>query len=322
MFEDLVVRQHGVITRQQAYACGLTKGQVEARVRARRWQPLAGRVFATFTGVAPRQALLWAAVLRAGRGAMLSHDTAAELQNLTDSRSEVIHVTVPADRRIRAVPGVVVHIRAGAASAQHPTRVPPQTRIEETVLDLTQRSRTPDDAIGWLARACGRRLTTADRLDRALARRAKMRWRSDLRAALADVADGCHSPLELRYLRGVERAHGLPAGERQAVRFRRGGRWYDDVHYRGYRTRVELDGRAAHPIERRWRDTRRDNAAAAGGDTTLRYNWADATTGACTTAAQVATVLRRNGWQGAPRRCGAACVIAKDPATPGEPDPS
>ncbi|MEE6260269.1 hypothetical protein [Plantactinospora sonchi] len=50
------------------------------------------------------------------------------------------------------------------------------------------------------------------------------------------------SALELRYLHDVERAHVLPVGQRQAIRLRRGGRWYDDVRYRDYRTRVELDG--------------------------------------------------------------------------------
>ena len=176
-------------------------------------------------------------------------------------------------------------------------------------MDLTQHAGTLDEALGWLARACGRRLSTAERISRSMARRARLRWRAELREALADVADGCHSLLELRYLRDVERAHGLPVGERQATRARRGGRWYDDVRYPGYRTRVELDGRAAHPVERRLRDARRDNVAAADGETTLRYGWADSSTDACATAGQVAAVLRRNGWPGHPWRCGPQCVI-------------
>ena len=237
-------------------------------------------------------------------------------------RPDPVQVTVPADRRISAVAGIVVHLSARAGAARHPTRLPPQTRIEETVLDLTQRAGTLDDALGWLARACGRRLTTAERLRRAIGRRAKLRWRTELLAALADNADGCHSLLELRYLRDVERGHGLPAGVRQAVRPRRGGRWYDDVSYRGYRTRVELDGRVAHPADRRWHDARRDNAAAADGETILRYGWTDVTRTACATAQQVAQVLRRHGWRGQPGRCGPDCVIAKSSAGYSEPNSS
>ncbi len=246
VFEELVRRQHGVLTRQQAYAAGLTKAQVEARVRGGRWQRLTGRVFATFTGPPPRAAVLWAALLRAGRGAVLSHETAAELQGLTDGPAAAIHLIVPSGRRIAPAAGTVVHLRARAVAARHPTRLPPQTRVEETVLDLTQRAGTLDEALAWITRAIGRRLTTVQRIGQAMGRRAKLRWRGELRAALDDVASGCHSLLELRYLRDVERRHGLPAGERQAVRPRRGGRWYDDVHYRGYHVRVELDGRAAH----------------------------------------------------------------------------
>lgn len=309
VFDELVVRQHGVLTRAQAYACGLSKAQVEARVRGGRWRFLFGRVLATFTGTPPREALLWAAVLRAGRGAVLSHGTAGELQGLVDRPSDPVRLTVPADRRISAVPGIVVHLSARAAAARHPTRLPPQTRIEETVLDLAQRADTLDDALGWLARACGRRLTTADRIRKAIGRRAKLRWRTELLAALDDTADGCHSLLELRYLRDVERAHGLPTGVRQAVRPRRGGRWYDDVAYDAWRTRVELDGRAAHPPDRRWRDTHRDNAAAAVGETTLRYGWTDVTRTPCATAHQVAQVLRHHGWPSQPRPCGPNCPI-------------
>ncbi|MBF9134274.1 hypothetical protein I0C86_35880, partial [Plantactinospora sp. S1510] len=309
VFEELVRRQHGVLTRQQAYACGLTKSQVEHRIHSGRWQVLVGRVFATFSGSPPREAVLWAALLRAGPGAMLSHHTAAEIQGLADQRAPVLHLTVPGERRVRRMRGIVVHLRAGAERARHPTRLPPQTRVEETVLDLTQQADNLDEALGWLARAGGRRLTTAERITRAMAGRAKLRWRAELRAALVEVADGCHSLLELRYLRDVERAHGLPTGARQVARARRGGRWYDDVDYRPYRTRVELDGRAGHPSDRRWRDARRDNAAAAEGETTLRYGWTDVTENPCATAAQVATVLRRNGWPHHPHPCGPNCRI-------------
>lgn len=171
------------------------------------------------------------------------------------------------------------------------------------MLDLSQCARSLDEALGHVARACGRRLTTADRLSAALAARPRMRWRRELRAALSDIDAGCHSLLELRYLCDVEREHRLPAAKRQVARLRDGGRWYDDVHYWSFGVRVELDGRAAHPTESRWRDARRDNAAVADGDTVLRYGWADVVDRPCMVAAQVAAVLRRTGWTGRPVPC-------------------
>ncbi|MFY1688099.1 hypothetical protein [Plantactinospora sp. WMMB782] len=315
MFEELVRRQHGVLSRQQAYDCGLTKAQVEHRVSAGRWQPMAGRIFATFSGPPPREAVLWAALLRAGRGAVLSHHTAAEVQGLTDRHLGTVHLTVPGERRIRPIPGVVVHLRNTLETARHPTRSPPQTRIEETVLDLTQQAGDLDEALGWLVRAVGRRLTRPHLILHATRRRSKLRWRAELQAALADIVDGCHSLLELRYLRDVERAHRLPAGVRQATRPRRGGRWYDDVHYPRYRLRVELDGRAAHPAELRWRDARRDNAAAVAGEITLRYGWTDTTEDPCAVAHQIAAVLHRNGWPNSPHPCSPNCPVATPPPT-------
>src|SRR5262249_18785809 len=148
-----------------------------------------------------------------------------------------------------------------------------------TVIDLAQSAHNLEDAYGWVARAVNNRLTTVDRLRDAIAGRAKVRWRRLLLEGLGDVAAGCRSVLELAYLRRVERAHGLPPGQRQAVGT--DGRILIDVRYLRYRVRVELDGRAAHPFDHRFRDMRRDNHAVVVGDETLRYGTADVTQRCC-----------------------------------------
>jgi hypothetical protein len=300
--------QHGVVTRRQALAAGLTDAMVEARVASGRWQRLHHGVYATFGGELPRRAVLWAALLRAGPGAVLSHQTAAELAGLAPQPVPVVHVSVPRSRRVRRVPGVVIHGSARIGAAAHPTRRPPQTRIEETVLDLIATSPSAEEAIGWLVRAVGLRLTTAPRLRSALDARARMRHRLLVADALADIAEGCHSVLELRYLRRVERAHGLPPGTRQTPRGRRGGRYYDDVRY-PFDTLVELDGRLVHQAP--FRDLRRDNAAAVAGLVVLRYGWSDVAGQPCAVAAQVASVLARQGWLGTARACGPDCMIGE-----------
>jgi very-short-patch-repair endonuclease len=228
---------------------------------------------------------------------MLSHASAAELAGLAEP-SDLIHVSVPTWRRIAPRQGIVLHHRQHVDALRHPGRVPPQTRIEETVLDLCEAVGSIDQAVGWLTRACGRRLTTAPRLLRAMTSRTRVRWRAEMTEALADVAVGCLSVLERRYLRGVERAHGLPTGVRQAVRRTPVGTRYDDVRYVEYATIVELDGRVAHPDDQRGRDRRRDNVAVAAGDRVLRYGWSDVTDAPCAVAAQVATALRQAGWTG------------------------
>jgi hypothetical protein len=299
--DEVAKTQSGVLTRAQALAGGLTAGVVRANLAAGRWRRIHPGVYAIFSGPLPRQALLWAAVLRAGPGAVLSHETAAELSGLAQSPSRRIHVTVPVNSSPAPIDGVVIHRSIHAKESRHPARTPPQTRTEHTVLDLTQTARHIDDAISWLARAIGGRLTTPGRLSTLLSRRRKLRWRPVLRAALDDVAAGCHSLIELKYLRDVERAHGLPRSQRQ-VRRETPTR-YDDVRYREFRTRVELDGRAAHPEHERWRDMRRDNAAVEEGDRVLRYGLGDIESYACQVAAQVSRVLQSAGWHLAPHPC-------------------
>jgi hypothetical protein len=307
---QLLDDQHGVLTRAQALASGLTRSAIAARLASGRWQRVRPGVYATFSGPLARESILWAALLRAGSGAVLSHESAAELAGLREP-SETIHVTVPGNRTPTHIPGVVVHRCTRIDQRRHPTRTPPQTRVEETVLDLTQSSRDEAEAIAWLTRAVGSRLTTADRLAAALRRRPKVRSRAMLMAALSDVHGGSHSPAELAYLRRVERAHHLPRSRRQVRRAERGPSRYDDVRYLRYRTRVELDGRAAHPDHERWRDMRRDNDAVVAGDRVLRYGFADLRAAPCHIAAQVASVLQAGGWRGRPRACDRPdCVFA------------
>ena len=61
----------------------------------------------------------------------------------------------------------------------------------------------------------------------------------------------------------------------------------------------------------RWRDTRRDNANLLQDTRTLRYDWPDVTANRCRTAAEIAAVLRRLGWQGTPHPCSPTCPVGR-----------
>jgi very-short-patch-repair endonuclease len=302
--------QSGVISRAQASEAGYTGKAIDYRLRSGAWRRVRRGAYAAFTGELSREGKLWAAVLRAGPGAVLSHETAAELHGLIDKPVGPIHVSVPAQRRPGQggpLRGVVIHrSRCLVAEWQGPWRLP-RTSVEDTILDLVAAARTFDDAYGWISRGVGRRLTSAQSLRKALAARKRIRWRAWIAGALQDAEDGAHSPLERNYVHGVERAHGLPAARRQAKRRLGSGTRYLDNLYDEYALCVELDGLSAHPAEGRWRDTHRDNANLVQGARTLRYGWPDVTENRCRTAAQVAAVLRRNGWQGTLRRCGPDC---------------
>jgi hypothetical protein len=304
------VRQQLVVSRAQALSHGMTDAGLRAQCRAGRWQRLLTGVYAAFTGAPSWESWCWAALLYAGDGAVLSHETAATLHGFgRQGRALPVHVTIPERRRVRAHAHVRVHRCRHVEAMRHPVLEPARTRVEPTVLDLVDDSASLDEAIAVVARACQQRVTTSERILASSQHRGRLRWRHPLAPVLAAVADGAHSALEVRYGRDVERPHGLPPGRRQRPSHRGGARQWSDVAYEEWRTLVELDGRLGHDgVGERWRDAERDNAASLVGERTLRFGWRDVAARPCLVAQQVGAVLRLSGWGGRPRPCGPGCV--------------
>ena len=311
---ELLTAQGKAIARYQGMEAGLDPRSMRGKVSSARWQRLQRGVYAAFSGDPARETMLWAALLRAGPDAVLSHQTAAERHGLIDTPAALITITVPASKRPARVkiPGILIHRSDAILRTRHPAMLPPCTRVEDTVLDLIQIAPTFDDAYVWICRAIGRRRTTAERIRKAMDSRKKIRWRRELTVALGDADDGVLSWLEYRYVHRVERPHGLPAARRQArIRQRTGNKYLDNL-YEEYGVCVEVDGTAAHPEDEQWRDKRRDNANLAGGIVTLRFGFPELGDRRCESAAYVAAVLRRRGWTGTARSCpGPACHIAE-----------
>ena len=307
--DELLGRQAGVITRAQALAGGMTRHAVQARLDAGRWQRLHPGVYAAYSGRPTRESMMWAAVLGSRSGAVLCHQTAAELHGLLEAREDrAVHVMVRRGCTVAPTRGVVVHYSQRVDVARHPALEPPRTRLEETVLDLAAAEATATGATGWILNACASRRTTPDRLLAVMESRPRIRRRAVLLAALGDARAGVGSILEHGYLYRVERPHGLPNGVRQR-KARMGRVWrYEDVRYEEYGVIVELDGRGAHPEGERWRDIRRDNVSAANGLITLRYSYADVMERPCQVADEVARTLSGRGYTGGARRCGPSCA--------------
>jgi hypothetical protein len=267
-----------------------------------------------------RDAALWAALLYAGKGAQLSHETAAEILRLADQRSALIHVTIPVERRVRPVAGVIIHrssyLEAGWRFARG---IPPHTWTEETITDLVDSAANFDVAVGWVTAGFQRNLAGEARLRQVMTARKKLRWRDRLDEIIPMAVAGTHSPLEYRYDRDVERAHGLPPARRQVAFVKADGtRGYRDRCYGEYGLVVELDGKRFHDEEdgARDRDRRRDNDATVTTWATLRYGWDDVTRTPCETAAQLFAALRARGYRGALKPCSAACTALTLNRTP------
>jgi hypothetical protein len=256
----------------------------------------------TFSGPVPRETLEEAALAYAGEGAVLSRESAGAYWRLCPT-PDLVHVTVPYEREVEDQPGLKIHrSRTLRESDVHPTLRPRRLRIEPTVVDLLPGRRTLDSALGLVADAVRTQRTTAAELRKAVTARPKLRWRKSVLLALPDVAAGAHSVLEVRDAQ-MRRRHGLPPGTRQ-FRRRRDGTEFLDVVIEEYAVHIELDGRLGHDrAQEIWRDMGRDNASVVGGKRHLRYGSADLLGRPCAVAAQQATVLRQQGWQGVFVRC-------------------
>jgi hypothetical protein len=305
--------QDGVFTRAQALRAGLSPDMVRSRIRRGSWRLLSPGVYTVIAGQPGHSARLWAAVLSAGAGAVLSHQTAAELHGFAGRRrDDVIHVSIPGQRRIASVVGVRVHLSGRIPEAAQAQTYPPRTTVEETLLDLAGSSLNLDEIYGWISRAVADGMTSPSRLLAAMSRRRRLRWRAELAELIEAAAEGNESVLEFRYDRDVERAHRLPRSTRQVPFVGPGGRrGRRDRMYQQFGLVLELDGKLAHPEESSWRDKARDNAAAAAGLQTLRYGWASVRYQPCATAAEVAGVLQQRGWGGKPRPCSPGCPAGR-----------
>ncbi|WP_256793781.1 hypothetical protein [Terrabacter sp. Ter38] len=297
--------QSGLVSRAQALSGGMTRKAVECRLTSGRWIAVHPGVYQTMPGRQDWETLAVAALLHAGRGSALCGSSAGYLWGLVRAAPDQIRVVVPATRRVRDVPGVVISRSRHALDRVDPVSWPHRTTVEHTVLDLSDRRR-PDRAVAVAAKAIGLELTSTDRLRAALAGRPQQSDRALLLEIFAEVAEGCESPAERRFIRDVERAHGLPCGTSQSP-FGKAGR--RDREY-DHGVVAEIDGRLGHGG---WldvqRDGRRDRAAAVAGRTTLRCYWSDLVPTACALALEVAQVLRAKGWDGRPRGCGRTCPV-------------
>jgi hypothetical protein len=300
--------QAGMVRRQQALNAGLTPGMIDAKVESGWWELVHEGVYKTFTGQLTRDGQLWAAVLHAGRGAYLSHATAAELNRLAEDAPPAIDVTIPEKRRVIAPKGVIIHRSTHKPMIWQPPGLPAYSIAEQTVIDLVQAGADKDEIVALVTSGFNQKLLTENHLRAVAQTRKKLRRRRELDRIISLAAGGTHSPLEYRHDTDVQRAHGLPEPVKQAKFLKPDGtHGYRDRCYPQYgRLVIELDGKRFHPDGQRGRDRERDNQAAVTGST-LRYGWSDVTRKACETASQEAEALRYRGWTGKLQPCSPDC---------------
>lgn len=297
---ELLARQDGVVSRRQLLGLGATRHDVERWLRRRDLAAVHPGVYVDHTGPPS-----WT---QRARAATFAHPPAA-LDGASALRAwgvrtgaaceeDPVRVVVAHGRRLDDPPGVRTRVSRTYAADALLHLGPPRIRLEVAVVEVAAAQARPDSTVAVLADAVQSGRTTVPRLRAAVLGRPRLAGRRLVLEVLADAEDGALSALERRYLRDVERAHGLPHGLRQS---RREDGGYDDLRYPAYGVRVELDGVLGHSWSTdRWADQQRDLRTAAAGDVTLRAGWRHVLD-PCRLAADVARVLGARGWEGSAR---------------------
>jgi very-short-patch-repair endonuclease len=266
---ELAAKQRGVITRAQLLELGLTRTTIDNWVKHSRLHPLYRGVFLLGHPRPIAGARNLAAVLACGRGAVLSHLSAAGLWRLLPGQEGDVDVTVPGRNPGRRR-GIRVH-RVNALDRRDVRKLGgiPITSPARTIFDVAAvvRRRELEQA---LAEAYARRLARRSDFVSLLARRSSLPGTRALRALLDDGTPALtRSQAEERLLALIRTAE-LPAPEINV----RIGRDEVDFMWRDQRLIVEVDGFRFHSSRSAFEhDRRRDAGLSSQGFRVIRITW-------------------------------------------------
>ncbi|MGH2618908.1 MAG: type IV toxin-antitoxin system AbiEi family antitoxin domain-containing protein [Thermomicrobiales bacterium] len=174
---DIASEQHGYFTAAQARSCGVKWDRLtDATQRGRYIRIRRGlyrlRDYPTF----PREEVT-AAWLAIGKDiAVVSHDSALELHDLSDVIPEAVHLTVPRSKRyVPSLPGVVVHT---TTKSLRPLDITVQDGIKltspsRTILDAAEAGTAPNQIETAIQQAMRRGLITRTEITRDASNRSR-----------------------------------------------------------------------------------------------------------------------------------------------------
>ena len=284
----IAVSQHGVVTRAQLIAAGITPGAIDHRLATGRLRALHRGVYLV-GAVGSRYASEMDAVLACGPGAVISHTSATQLAGLDPCKPDTIHVTVPG-RDPGERPGLTIH-RTRMLDARDVVTFEriPVTAPARTVVDVAS-ILSPHALERLVAEVLVRRLATRRDLQGALGRAGRRPGIGAVRRLLEDREPSfTRSEAERRLLALIESAC-LPRPEVNA----RLGPYEVDFVWRAERLIVEVDGFRYHSSRAAFeRDRARDADLQARGWLVMRVTWRQLAEHASAVAAQIAGALAR-----------------------------
>ena len=259
--------QHRVVARWQVVGQGVDGDALRYRLRCGRLRVIHPGVYLVGPGALTKHGRWMAAVLKAGKGAVLSHRSAAALWGLVNERGTAVHVTAP--RKLKRRNGITPHFARLPFDEVTVHHQVPTTTVPRTLADLaaTEAQRTFTRA---LEQAEINRLRDPLSLADLLQRDPRRRGATKIREALEHLDTRItKEELERRFRSFVDDSSLPPAQTNASL-----GPYEVDVLWPDAKLVVELDSREHHLTSFAFeRDRERDRALATMGYLVVRITW-------------------------------------------------
>ena len=264
----IAARQHGVVTRRQLEACGLGSKAITIRVRKGQLHRVHHGVYAVGHPALSHRGRFMAAVLACGKGAVVSHSSAAVLWELLRPLDGPVHISTPSTSGRKKRRGIRLHRCPSLQTPAEPSPSPTCLNQEGgrgRRLITTHRHNIPVTTVQRTIEDLRRTELLPPHLLRRAIRQAELKGHH-----LEGVeSDRTRSDLELLFL-DLIRPHRarIPAPEVNVKL----GRWTVDFFWRRRCVIIETDFWAYHRGSAAWQDDHaRDLDLRSVGYTVLRF---------------------------------------------------
>jgi hypothetical protein len=293
--------QSGVVSRSQVYALGVTRAEVRAHVRARRWRRIGRHALAVHCGPLPPEAQWWAAVLEGGPRAFLDGASALVASGLRNFTPTAIRVSVPKGARIlrRRRRGVDLRETRRWRADDVVSTGAPRSRPAVAAVRAALWAGSEREAALILTMAMQQGPCPVADVAQEMLRIRRDKRRSFINGMLIDLAGGVRSLSELDMVRGC-RERGPPAPDLQVVRRTHSGSYYLDARWGRWGVVVEVDGIQHTWVQNVIADAIRHNAIATSSDLVLRMPVLGLRLCPDAFFEQVAEALAVRGWSARP----------------------
>ncbi|MGQ0467405.1 MAG: DUF559 domain-containing protein [Sporichthyaceae bacterium] len=290
----------GVVSRRLLLESGITRWEIDAELRARRWQRRGRQCIRVAPG--DQQVADWyRALVEVGAPAVLDGVTALLAAGLENWKEREVHVAVPKSSTPLKCRGVVVHETRRYEAASVIGGPLPRMNSATAAVHALLWAATDRQGATLVLMAAQQRLFTPAELKAEAIKIRRSRRRRLLVDLCAEIEGGVETLGEREFNR-LCRARGLPVPDRQVRRRTASGVWVFDNIFEAYKVSVEVDG-SQHRDPTAWiPDALKQNEATLEGYRVLRIPNIALRVDPEPFLDQLEAALRAGGWPGPRRR--------------------